>query len=186
MGSGDDGGVAEETLILGVLCACLHRGGHVAHVTGDDHHALTTHTAGQTKLADGDLGGLDGDIGGLDGGSGGIGLDDAQRTLVLTGLGAEQSGDDLLVDAADDGGIDHAIVKAALDVLHSGGDVGDGARQNDLVLAGAGGMSLHQTDARALQRGVGSLDALGNALQFNNTNSLIHSLYTCSFCFTRE
>jgi ABC-type Mn2+/Zn2+ transport system permease subunit len=27
VGSGDDGGVAEETLILGVLCACLYGGG---------------------------------------------------------------------------------------------------------------------------------------------------------------
>ena len=90
-------------------------------------------------------------------------------------VGAEQSGDDLLVDAADDGGVDHAVVKAGLHDLHGGGHVGNGAGQNDLVLAGAGGMSLHQTDACALEGGIGSLDALGNALQFNDTNSLIHS-----------
>ena len=50
MRSGNDSRVAEQTLILGVLCAGLDGGGYVANVTGDDDHALTAHTAGQAKL----------------------------------------------------------------------------------------------------------------------------------------
>ena len=96
--SGDNGGVAEETLILGVLGACFHSGGDVAHVARDDDHALTAHTAGEAKLMNADLGGLDGNISGLDGGGGGVGLNDAHGALALGGLGTEQRSDDLLVD----------------------------------------------------------------------------------------
>ena len=139
MRSGNDGGVAEQTLILGVLSACLNSGGHVADVTRDDDHALAAHTTGYTKVEDLYFRRLYRQVRRLNRRCRGEGFNEAKRTLSFRFLGAEQCGDNLLVNSSHNRGVDYVAVEFRKHVANRRGYVGNGARQNnlgpDLVLA---------------------------------------------------
>ena len=177
VGSGDNGGVCKHALILCMTCTCLNSGGYVTNVTNDQYDALTAHTSGGAKLVDLDLSGLDGNIGGLDGTCGREGLDHAKATRLGSGLRAEHRCNNGRIDTTHDAGVNQLLVKSAGDVLNSGGNVCDGTGENDLKLTGTSGVCRDQLDTCALERGVGCLNALSNAFQFNNSDCLIH-IYT--------
>ena len=171
----DNGGVTEQSLLLRIGGARLDRSGHIADIARNDDQSLTAHAAGQPQFIDGNLGGLDGDIRRTDQRCGREGLNDTDTAGLGALLRSEHTGDDLRINASDHAGINQPAVKASLDVIHRGFHIGNAAGENDLILAGAGRMSGNQLDAGALEGGIRCLDTLCNALQFNDSNSLIHN-----------
>ena len=95
-----------------IFCTRLGCGGNVTNLTNEEDNALSTHTAGDTKVVNLDTGGLNRDIRRLDCTCRREGLNKTERAACIHRLCAEEGGNYLLIDATHNGAVNHISLES--------------------------------------------------------------------------